>query len=143
MEHDEQARAHHRQAREAGAAILAKREEWRWNAGHKAVTALWTESIEATEKELAHTMVEHIEAMTPNGPGVLSAITKELRRIEPSTMGRIDAEIETDEGAPAHEHDKEALWRALCDSEAMRKHYVQAIDNLVHLASEHAKRTHA
>ena len=113
----------------AARAIRADEQEWRWNAGHKAITAVWTEVVERAEAAYARTIAEHVDGVGRDGE-VTVAILDAMRAAEPEAMAEVEDIVDAATGEGPRERAREVLARALRKSEAMRECYLAVTEQM-------------
>ena len=114
------------------ARTLAQHEtEWRWSAGVKALGDNWGETVEEAERTHAQGIVEYIAGLhhddIPVGGRIVSAIVERMHDGAAAVMEQITQCVEgvDPEGDPG-----EVLVRALCESHAVREHYLRVVERL-------------
>ena len=107
----------------AAQAMLASEDEWRWNAGYKAITSVWAETVEDAERAYAQSIAEHVDGVGEGGE-VTAEIVAALRQAAPETMAEIEDVVDAGSTEDARERAREILTRALAKSAAMRECYL-------------------
>ena len=114
----------------AAQAMLAD-DEWRWSAGYKAITSVWTEMVEDAERTCALGIAEHTDRIGEGGE-VTRAIIEGMRAALPEVIAEAeDCLLKHDENAgedERREERREVLAVVLCRSAAARECYMQVTD---------------